>query len=86
VLPLGKNLPGGLKMNQLTDAVKKSKKVAFTEKELEAMGICSAKTLKRHRYQGIGLPYVKIGPRRVRYLKADLLKYLKANRIEPAKK
>lgn len=73
-------------MDQLTVKISKSKQVAFSERELEAMGFGSAKTLKRHRYQGVGIPYVKMGPRRIRYLKTDLLKYLRQNRIEPAKK
>jgi hypothetical protein len=68
----------------ITQEIKKSEKIAFTEQDLEEMGLGSAKTFKRDRYEGKGLPFVKIG-RRVRYLKSDLLDYLNSNRVVPQK-
>ena len=39
----------------------------------------SVSGLAQDRYRGIGIPYVKFG-RRVRYLRADVARYLAANR------
>lgn len=58
------------------------RKLFFSEKELEAMGLWSAGTLRNHRVKGIGLPYVRVG-RTIRYSRKDLLEYLKANRLKP---
>jgi hypothetical protein len=57
-------------------------KLFYTEKELEAMGLCDAATLRNHRCQGIGLPYVKVG-KKVVYRKDHLIKFLKANTRYP---
>lgn len=40
----------------------------------------SVDALAQDRYRGRGIPYVKIGGR-VRYLRADVLKFLSENRI-----
>jgi hypothetical protein len=40
----------------------------------------TVEALSQDRYLGRGLPYVKIG-RRVRYLRADVIAYLEANRV-----
>jgi hypothetical protein len=39
-------------------------------------------TLAQDRYRGEGIPFVKMG-RRVRYLRADVARYLIANRSAP---
>ncbi len=42
----------------------------------------SVSGLAQDRYRRIGIPYVKFG-RRVRYLRADVARYLAANRSNP---
>lgn len=49
----------------------------------EFIGMSEA-SLGQDRYLGQGIPYVKIG-KRVRYLKDDVLAYIKANRVEAGK-
>lgn len=39
--------------------------------------------LAQDRYRGVGIPYIKLG-RRVRYLRADVARYLAANRSASA--
>ena len=68
-----------------TGMIEKSGKIAFSERELEVMGLGAAKTFKGDRYRGRGIPHVRIG-RRIRYLKSDLLNYLKENRVVPNEK
>ncbi|MDO0975981.1 helix-turn-helix domain-containing protein [Mycolicibacterium frederiksbergense] len=43
----------------------------------------TAAAMAQDRYLGRGVPYTRIG-RRVRYLKADVLKYLEDNKIGAA--
>lgn len=44
----------------------------LTEGEAAVILGCSTRTLQRYRAQGIGPAYQKRGPRRIRYLRADL--------------
>jgi hypothetical protein len=67
------------------EVIRKSPKIAFSEQELEAMGLGSAETFKTDRGLGRGIPYVKFS-RRIRYLKSDVLKYLAENRVVPKEK
>lgn len=62
---------------------KRKKQLLFSEKELDEMGILSAKTLRSHRSQGIGLPYVRIG-RTIRYRRDHIVEYLKRNTVRPS--
>jgi len=47
----------------------------FTQQTLCAILDCSAATMERNRWAGIGIPFIKIG-RAVRYKKNDILSYL----------
>lgn len=47
----------------------------------QVLGISPA-SLAQDRYRGRGVPYVKIGAKRVRYLREDVLKYLRQNRLQ----
>ncbi len=40
--------------------------------------------LAQDRYLGRGVPYVKVGDKRIRYLREDVLKHLRDNRIGAA--
>jgi hypothetical protein len=53
----------------------------MTAKQLAAVLGISEASLAQDRYKGTGIPFVKCGSRRVRYLKADVLAYLAANRM-----
>ncbi len=41
----------------------------------------SPASLAQDRYHGRGVPYVKVGAKRVRYLREDVLEYLRQNRL-----
>lgn len=49
-------------------------------KQLGSVIGTTAEALAQDRYLGIGIPYVIVGRRRVRYLKADVVRYLTENR------
>lgn len=54
----------------------------MTAKQLAAeLGISEA-SLAQDRYKGTGIPFVKVGNRRVRYLRVDVMAYLHANRMQ----
>ena len=53
----------------------------LSEKETAELLCCGRSTLARHRSQGIGIPYFKIG-RSCRYSIDDVLKFIKSKRIE----
>jgi len=52
-----------------------SKNVLLTEQELADLTKTSVKTLQGHRWQKVGIPYLKIG-RAVRYRLEDVERYL----------
>lgn len=54
----------------------------MTTKELGAILGLSSASLCQDRYLGIGIPFIKIGAKRVRYLRDDVLKYLQDNRMQ----
>ena len=54
--------------------------VLLTEKEVQELYKLNVKTLQRERFNGTGIPYVKLG-RRVRYKIEDIEKYIKANTV-----
>lgn len=56
----------------------------LTPKQLSEFIGVPEKTLSQKRYLGQGIPYVKVGGH-VRYLKDDVLAYIKANRVETDK-
>jgi len=54
----------------------------FTELEVSKILKRSKVTLAQDRFQGRGLPYIKLGGQ-VRYLKADIEEYIKNHRVNP---
>lgn len=52
----------------------------LTEKEVSQMTKFALPTLRNYRHQGKGPSYVKIG-RSVRYLMADVLKFMEEGRV-----
>jgi len=70
-------------MSELIDILKNTGKILFTEKELEQMGFGKAPTLRNNRHRHVGLPFVRVGKRSIRYHKDDLIRHLKENRVEP---
>lgn len=52
----------------------------LTEKGVSKMTELALPTLRNYRHQGKGPPYVKIG-RSVRYLMADVLKFMEEGRV-----
>ena len=67
----------------LIKALKEKRKLFLTEKELEALGIGTAKAFRMQRYFGKGMPYVRVSERQIRYYWPDVVKHLKKNRVEP---
>lgn len=50
----------------------------MTPKQVAATGIKTVNTLMSDRYQGVGLPFIKVG-RSVRYRKSDVLNYIEGH-------
>ena len=54
--------------------------VLLTEKEVQELYKLNVKTLQRERFNGSGIPYIKLG-RRVRYKVSDINAYLEKKTI-----
>lgn len=67
----------------LIKSLKEKKKIFLTEKELETLGIASAKALRMQRYLGRGLPYHRVSARQIRYFWPDVVAHLKKTRVKP---
>ena len=52
----------------------------LTELEVAELTKMSLSTLRNNRFQGKGIPYLKIG-RSVRYSEADVINYMESHRI-----
>ena len=52
------------------------------EQETAARVELSVQTLRNHRTLGIGIPYVKLGKKSVRYTEEDIERFIQANRVE----
>ena len=55
-------------------------KILLTENEVSKLFNINKHTLQRERFNGTGIPYVKLG-RRVRYKVEDIQKYIERNTI-----
>lgn len=53
----------------------------MTAEQLSPIVHISVAALAQDRYRGRGIPFVKVGTKRVRYLREDVLKYLQDNRM-----
>lgn len=51
--------------------------------EVARMLYVSERTLERHRWQGIGIPYHKLGNGRVLYRRSDVEDFLSKSRVAP---
>jgi hypothetical protein len=65
--------------------MKLEERMFLTERDLEAIGFLSARTLRNLRSMGKGLPFYKIRGK-VCYLKNDAVAYIKSKRVDPADK
>ena len=54
--------------------------VLLTEKEVQDLYKLNVKTLQRERFNGSGIPYIKLG-RRVRYKVSDINAYLEKKTV-----
>ncbi|BCZ24846.1 helix-turn-helix domain-containing protein [Mycobacterium senriense] len=54
----------------------------MTSAELAKFMRTTPASLAQDRYLGRGVPFVRFGERRVRYLRSDVLAYLAANRMQ----
>ena len=61
------------------------KKLFFSEKELEALGVRSASALRNDRWKGVGIPYVKIMSS-IRYTLQDVREYIQKGKINPSER
>ena len=75
-----------MKTDRTIEELRNSEKILFTEQEVAAKGFAGARTLRNNRHKGIGIPYVKIGARAIRYHRDDLIRWLNSNRIDPNKR
>lgn len=57
---------------------------SINEKELAITLRSSVAKLRRDRWLGQGVPYIKNG-RSVRYLESDILKFIEENRVETSR-
>lgn len=55
----------------------------LNEVEVSKMTAIAVSTLRNQRFQGVGIPYIKIG-RSVRYSLDDVVRYLNDRRIQTA--
>lgn len=53
----------------------------LTEKQVAALTGISCSSLQKQRFKGTGFPYVKVGPRIVRYSEAEVVKFMLAHQI-----
>ena len=53
----------------------------LTEKQVAALTGIRCSSLQKQRFKGTGFPYVKVGPRIVRYSEAEVVKYMQAHQI-----
>ena len=66
----------------LTKGIFKMGKLLTEKAVAEKLGL-HVQTLRNHRFQGRGIPYVKIGSA-VRYDEDDLKAYIEARKVKPA--
>ncbi len=66
----------------MTTTTNKTLPQLLTEKELATRLCLSVQTLRNHRFQGRGVPYMKIGSA-VRYKEADVYDWLEKQKIQP---
>jgi len=66
----------------LTEKLKEEIPRYLTEKEVAEMTGLSLSTLRNSRFQGRGLPYIKIG-RSVRYSLDDVVAYMESRKVVP---
>ncbi len=57
-----------------------NKVLYLNEKEISNLTGLALSTLRNHRHQGIGLPYIKVG-RAVRYSFQDVVEYFESHKI-----
>lgn len=57
----------------------------LTEREVSRLTSRALSTLRNDRQNGVGLPYVKWGSRFVRYNKQDVIDFMEARKVIPAK-
>lgn len=55
----------------------------LTEKQVESLTGISTSTLQKHRFNGTGLPYVKLSARMIRYSQSAIVRYMHAHEIVP---
>lgn len=55
----------------------------LTEQEVSDRTRIALQTLRNWRHTGKGLPYIKLGERRIGYLEDDVNAFLTGNRITP---
>ena len=55
----------------------------WTEKRIEATLDLPAGSLKRDRHRGVGMAYVVLAARRIRYRASDIAAYIEARTIRP---
>ena len=56
----------------------------LTERDIEGLGLRSAKALRNDRWAGRGIPFYRVG-RSVRYALKDVRRFLEQHRVEPDK-
>ena len=55
----------------------------LSEREVSKITGFALQTLRNHRHVSLGIPYLVIGKRSIRYLPADVTAYMERTRISP---
>ena len=55
----------------------------LTEKATAEITGFAVQTLRNHRFQSVGIPYLVVGKRAIRYRPADVEAYMEKTRINP---
>ena len=55
----------------------------LTEKATAELTGFAVQTLRNHRHESRGIPYLVVGQRSIRYRPADVTEYMERTRIEP---
>lgn len=55
----------------------------LNEREVSEITGFAVQTLRNHRFQSVGIPYLVVGKRAIRYRPQDIEKFMEKTRIDP---
>ena len=55
----------------------------LNERQVSEITGFAVQTLRNHRFQSVGIPYLRIGRRAIRYKPQDIQRFMERTRIDP---